>query len=881
MTANEIRQQFLDFFRQKGHIIVPSAPLVLKNDPTLMFVNSGMAQFKDFFTGIKTPTAPRIADTQKCLRVTGKHNDLEDVGHDTYHHTLFEMLGNWSFGDYFKKEAIDWSWELLTKVYNLPANRLYATVFGGDKEEKLEADLEALELWKQYLPENQILFGNKKDNFWEMGATGPCGPCSEIHIDLRPQSEIDKLAGRELVNQDNPLVIEIWNNVFMQFERMADKSLRTLPAQHVDTGMGFERLCMAIQGKTSNYDTDIFQPLIQHTAGKAGVMYGQDRKTDIALRVIADHIRAVAFTIADGQIPSNTGAGYVIRRILRRAVRYGYSYLNFREPFLCTLVPILANQFADIFPELFMQESFVMNVVFEEENSFLNTLDNGIKRLDDVINKVATGGTIQGETVFELYDTFGFPLDLTALIAKEKGINIDEKGFEAALEEQKKRSRKATALTTGDWVELQEIDRVEFVGYDVTDCEAKIVRYRQVKEGKKEFYQIVLDQTPFYAESGGQVGDNGELACPEAGVKIAIFDTKKENDLIVHFTNDAHFTKIANLDTLTFKAQINTKKRALTSNNHSATHLAHAALRQVLGTHVAQKGSLVNEEVLRFDFSHFAKMTDDELAHVETMVNQKIRENIALEERRNVPIADATGMGAMALFGEKYGNFVRVITFDTTYSVELCGGTHVKNTREIGTFKILSESSTSAGVRRIEAITSGKAEAYIKGKLATLEAVNDLLKNPKDTAKAVEGLLQEKSDLLKHIEHLENAQVQTIKRELAGKKRTSAGHTFIVERIEIASADALKQLSFELQRQFDDLFLVLGAEINGKPTLSVMISEALMKAKSLDASKIVKDLAKHIQGGGGGQPFYATAGGKDSQGLEKALQEAVGKFARL
>jgi alanyl-tRNA synthetase len=929
MTANEIRQQFLDFFRQKQHTIVPSAPLVLKNDPTLMFANSGMVQFKDFFLGTKTPTAPRIADTQKCLRVTGKHNDLEDVGHDTYHHTLFEMLGNWSFGDYFKKEAIDWSWELLTKVYDLPTDRLYATVFGGDKGENLEPDLEALELWKQYLPESQILFGNKKDNFWEMGATGPCGPCSEIHIDLRPQSEIDKLAGRELVNQDNPLVIEIWNNVFMQFERQWDESkggekalqeferaykgddlkkakaqkhievtkLVTLPAQHVDTGMGFERLCMAIQGKTSNYDTDIFQPLIQYTAGKAGVTYGKDNKTDIALRVIADHIRAIAFTIADGQMPSNVKAGYVIRRILRRAVRYGYSYLGFREPFMCDLVAILANQFDGIFPELKAQEAFVTNVIREEENSFLRTLENGIKRLDDVMkplisplqNGEGAGGEVKidGNVVFELYDTFGFPVDLTNLIAKEKGISIDEEGFEKALEEQKKRSRKATDITAGNWVDLSPLTPeggtplTEFIGYDYENCPAKIVRYRQVSEKGKSFYQIVLDQTPFYAESGGQAGDSGELICAEAGLKIAIFDTKKENDLIVHYTTDAKFAKVENLDKLSFTAQINTKKRNLTSNNHSATHLAHSALRQVLGTHVAQKGSLVNEDVLRFDFSHFAKMTDEELARVETIVNEKIREGIALEERRNVPIADATGMGAMALFGEKYGDFVRVITFDKNYSVELCGGTHVPNTRQIGTFKIVSEGSTSAGVRRIEAITSDKAEAYLKEKLTTLEAVNDLLKNPKDTVKAVEGLLQEKSDLLKRIEQLENAQVQSIKQDLMHKKRHSGGHTFIVEKIEIASPDALKQLSFELQRAHEDLFLVLGAEIMGKPTLSVMISESLMREKSLDASKIVKELAKHIQGGGGGQPFYATAGGKDASGLDKALQEAVGKFASL
>jgi len=744
MTSHEIRQQFLDFFKEKGHLIVPSAPLVLKNDPTLMFVNSGMAQFKDFFLGTKPATSPRIADTQKCLRVTGKHNDLEDVGHDTYHHTLFEMLGNWSFGDYFKKEAIAWSWELLTEVYKLPKDRLYATVFEGDAKENLPTDMEAFELWKQYLPESQILFGNKKDNFWEMGEVGPCGPCSEIHIDLRDEQEIAKVGGRELVNKDNPQVIEIWNNVFMQFERKADKSLIPLPAQHVDTGMGFERLCMAIQGKKSNYDTDIFQPLIQFVGKKAGVSYGNDKYTDIALRVIADHIRAVAFTIADGQLPSATGAGYVIRRILRRAVRYGYSYLGFKEPFFNEIVPILAAQFANVFPELKAQEKFVQNVILEEERSFLRTLDNGLKRLDNYFEQNPSTSIIEGKTVFELYDTFGFPQDLTALIAKEKGFEIDEESFKKELEIQKERSRKAQSQETSDWVILNTRAKVlsndipiilsnkvphfiydnetTFIGYDYTESVSNLLRYRKVKEKNKTLYHFVLDRTPFYAESGGQIGDTGTFEIHSVDIinhqneafKVFISDTKKENDLIIHISEDKNAEKLIealnNLNT-SITAKINVQKRVLTKNNHTATHLLQAALRQVLGTHIAQKGSLVNDMLLRFDFSHFSKLSEEEIEKIEHIVNEKIRENIFLDERRNVPIQEATEkLGATALFGEKYGEFVRVITFDEHFSRELCGGTHVKATGEIGFFKIISESSISAGVRRIEAVTAVEAE---------------------------------------------------------------------------------------------------------------------------------------------------------------------------
>jgi alanyl-tRNA synthetase len=915
MTSHEIRQQFLDFFKGKGHLIVPSAPLVLKNDPTLMFVNSGMAQFKDFFLGTKTPTAPRIADTQKCLRVTGKHNDLEDVGHDTYHHTLFEMLGNWSFGDYFKKEAIAWSWELLTEVYKLPKERLYATVFEGDEKENLPADMEAYELWKQYLPEDRILFGNKKDNFWEMGEVGPCGPCSEIHIDLRDETEIAQISGRELVNQDNPQVIEIWNNVFMQFERKADKSLVPLPAQHVDTGMGFERLCMAIQGKKSNYDTDIFQPIIQFVAEKAGVQYGftspsaflgisaplnvQEKggesvvKRDIALRVIADHIRAVAFTIADGQLPSATGAGYVIRRILRRAVRYGYSYLGFKEPFFNEIVPLLATQFENVFPELKAQEKFVQNVILEEEKSFLRTLANGLESLTQTLSKGEglKDNIIDGKFVFELYDTYGFPVDLTALIAKENGFKIDEEGFKSELEIQRQRSRKDQAQEASDWIDLTQTlskeegldSEVEFIGYDYTESYSRVLRYRKVKEKNKTIYHFVLDKTPFYAESGGQVGDTGSLTqtlSKGEDLKITISDTKKENDLIIHISEDKNCERFVetlaqNPETLVW-AKIDTAKRNLTKNNHTATHLLQAALKQVFGNHIAQKGSLVNDKLLRFDFSHFSKATEEELEQIEAIVNQKIRENIALDERRNVPIQEATEkMGATALFGEKYGDFVRVITFDENFSRELCGGTHVAATGEIGFFKIIAESSIAAGVRRIEAVTAIEAEKVLAQELKTLGQIKEILKNPKDLVKSVQSLVEEKNALQKQLEQYQQQQAQAEKQRLVNEHLFVKGEIHqVIGKVSVANADYLKQIAFDLRNQFEHLFCVLVAEIAQKPQIAVMISESLVQSKGLDASKIVKELAKEIKGGGGGQNFFATAGGNDPSGVEKVLEKA-------
>ncbi|MDO1448356.1 alanine--tRNA ligase [Rhodocytophaga aerolata] len=901
MTSQEIRNQFLEFFKSKGHQIVPSAPLVIKNDPTLMFTNAGMNQFKDYFLGNKNPQFKRIADTQKCLRVSGKHNDLEEVGHDTYHHTMFEMLGNWSFGDYFKKEALEWAWELLTKVYKLPKDRLYVSVFEGDKGDNLPADEEAKNIWKTMIPEDRILYGNKKDNFWEMGDTGPCGPCSEIHIDLRPQEEVDKVSGKELVNNDHPQVVEIWNNVFIQFNRQwtspsaptelqqfelnykgnkTEKTysiertkkhlqlttLKELPAKHVDTGMGFERLCMAIQKKQSNYDTDVFQPLIQFIATASGKRYGEDKWADIAMRVISDHIRAISFTIADGQLPSNNKAGYVIRRILRRAVRYGYTYLGFKEPFLYRIVPVLANQFAQVFPELKAQEEFVAKVVKEEEAAFLRTLDNGLRRIEQIKSEVKNG-VIDGKTVFELYDTFGFPLDLTALIARENSLQIDEKGFAVEMEKQKERSRAASSSETGDWIEVVDEDEVQFVGYDELETYSRILRYREVKAKNKTQYQLVLDKTPFYAESGGQVGDTGYLEAN--GEKVFVTDTKKENDLIIHFTD-----KLPSDLQAQFHAVVNNSKRLQTMNNHSATHLLHAALKEVLGSHVAQKGSLVNENVLRFDFSHFSKMTEDEIKRVEKIVNQKIRENIVLDEKRNVPIAKATSeYGATALFGEKYGDFVRVITFDPAFSVELCGGTHVKATGQIGYFKIVSEGAVAAGVRRIEAITADKAEQLIDEQAALLSELKELLKQPKDLRKAVENLLEEKAQLSRQIETFHQQEVQAIKSQLLGKVQQSNGIAVIAEKVNLPSADSLKQVAYELKAKIENLFLVLAANIDGKPQIAVMISDNLVKEKNLHAGNIVKELAKEIKGGGGGQPFFATAGGTDVSGLDKVIEK--------
>jgi alanyl-tRNA synthetase len=842
-----------------------------------MFNNSGMAQFKDFFLGNGTPPHKRIADTQKCLRVSGKHNDLEDVGFDTYHHTMFEMLGNWSFGDYFKKEALQWSWELLTEVYQLPKERIYVSVFGGDEKDGVPFDQEAWDIWKAIVGEDRIILGNKKDNFWEMGDVGPCGPCSEIHIDLRNQDEIDTTPGKDLVNNDHPQVVEIWNNVFMQFERKADGSLVSLPAKHVDTGMGFERLCMAIQGKQSNYDTDVFTGTIAVLEQLSGKAYGQDRWTDISMRVIADHIRAIAFAIADGQLPSNNKAGYVIRRILRRAVRYGYTYLGFREPFLCKLIPTLSAQFDGVFPELIAQQEFVTNVIREEENAFLRTLENGLKLLDKITTELRSKGekTISGETVFELYDTFGFPLDLTALIAREEGFSIDEAGYQQALQVQKQRSRADAASEKSDWVELNEVERIEFVGYDEVQTQTQLVKYRKVQNKQGTQYHLVLEQTPFYAESGGQVGDSGWLTLLSKGIPtvVNIHDTKKENDLIIHLSNDVALDEALNhAEGVT--AQIDVSRRKLITNNHSVTHLMLAALRRVLGSHIVQKGSYQNEDLTRFDFSHFTKVTDEELAQVEDIVNAKIRENVALEERRNVPIKQALDLGATATFGEKYGDFVRMIIFDPSYSVELCGGTHVPTTGQIGLFKFISEGSVSAGVRRVEAVTGEKALGLLREQGEILDQLRELFKGSKDIVKSVQALAEEKAALQKRIEILENEKLQSIKQELLGKVTTQNDHQVLVAQVQVPTAEALKQLAYELKAQVSRLFCVLGAEVAGKPQLAVMISEELMAEKQLHAGNIVKDLARDIKGGGGGQPFFATAGGSDASGLAKALERA-------
>lgn len=860
MDSATIRKKFLEFFESKGHQLVPSAPLVLKNDPSLLFTNSGMVQFKDFFLGNSVSKYKRVADTQKCLRVSGKHNDLEDVGLDTYHHTMFEMLGNWSFGDYFKQDAIAWAWELLTEVYQLPKDRLYVTVFGGDTKDNLPVDTEAKDLWKRFVVEDRILHGSKKDNFWEMGESGPCGPCSEIHIDLRPAAEVAARPGRDLVNSDHPQVVEIWNLVFIQFNRLASGALEPLPDKHVDTGMGFERLCMAIQGKTSNYDTDVFRPLMDFIARHASVEYGKDRKTDIAIRVMADHIRAVSFAIADGQLPSNTGAGYVIRRILRRAVRYGFSYLNFKDPFMYRLVPLLGLQLKEVFPELHQQVDYVSRVVLEEETSFLRTLERGLKRIETLT-------VISGEQAFELYDTFGFPFDLTCLIARERGISVEERGFTAEMEKQKTRSKAAAAKETGDWVLIGEDAKPEFVGYDHLTTTSRITRFRKVKQKNKEMYQLVLDKTPFYAESGGQVGDTGVLE--SANEKVRIIDTKKENDLIIHLTESLP-EKLEG----EFHASVNYRQRTLTMNNHSATHLLHAALRQVLGKHVEQKGSLVNEKILRFDFSHFAAMTPEEISRVEVIVNQKIRENIALNEQRHVPIDQAKGMGAMALFGEKYGEYVRVITFDRNFSVELCGGTHVPATGTIGLFKIISESSVAAGVRRIEAVTADGAMEFVNASLALLGEMKALLKHPKDAAAVLQNLLEEKHSLEKKLDQVNQEKANHIKEVLAGKAVKVDGVTLIIEQVSLPNADALKNIAYGLRNQYDDLLLILAAEIDQKPQVAVMVGEKLEAGKKYHAGNLVKELAREIDGGGGGQPFFATAGGKNLNGLSSVLTKA-------
>ena len=889
MTAKEIRQQYLDFFASKGHTIVPSAPIVIKNDPTLMFTNAGMNQFKDIFLGEAPAKYKRVVDTQRCLRVSGKHNDLEEVGIDTYHHTMFEMLGNWSFGDYFKKEAIAWGWELLTEVYKIDKDRLYVTIFEGDEKEGLPKDQEAYDFWKLYISEDRILMGNKKDNFWEMGETGPCGPCSEIHYDSRPDADRKNVEGATLVNADDPLVIEIWNIVFMQFNRLKDGSLQPLPAQHVDTGMGFERLVRVLQGKTSNYDTDVFQPLIQFISEKSGKKYNSaatsgdtDWNDAVAMRVIADHVRAISFTIADGQLPSSNKAGYVIRRILRRAVRYSYQYLGFKEAFLNTLVPILAEQFKGVFDELYAQKDFVQKVVLEEEVSFLRTLEQGIKYFEKEVfqdyhqfgdnpqDKSIQPDLFDGETAFKLQDTYGFPIDLTELMARERGLTIDMNGFSQALAKQKNRSRAASIVDTDDWVVIREDDTVEFTGYDETETIAHIIKYRKVTAKGKEQFQIVLDKTPFYAESGGQVGDTGELVFPDGEI-IYVTDTKKENGLTVHFI-DKLPTDEAIDDALT--AIVDASKRNRTNSNHSATHLLHAALKQVLGSHVNQKGSLVNSDYLRFDFSHFAKVTDEELAKIEAIVNQKIRENIPLKEERMVAYKEALTRGVNALFGEKYGEYVRIITFDDDFSKELCGGTHVKATGQISYFKIIAESAVAAGVRRIEAITGIAAENYINEQSRLIHQLKELLKNPKDIGKSVETLLDENTRLKKEIEKSVMEKSSGLKDELAKKAQSINGINFIAEKVALPNGDAVKNLAYQLKDIVSDLFLVLAADFDGKPNLTVMISENLVKEKGLNAGNIVRELAKEIKGGGGGQPFFATAGGSDVSGLDKALAKA-------
>ena len=900
LTSTQIRQQFLDFFQSKGHQIVASAPIVIKNDPTLLFTNAGMNQFKDYFLGNKKPLYPRIVDTQKCLRVSGKHNDLEEVGVDTYHHTMFEMLGNWSFGDYFKKEAIAWSWELLTEVFKLDKDRLYVTIFEGDDKEGLPKDEEAFNEWKKVIAEDRILLGNKKDNFWEMGDTGPCGPCTEIHVDCRSDDERKLVDGKTLVNNDHPQVIEIWNNVFIQFNRLKDGSLEPLPAKHVDTGMGFERLVRVLQNKQSNYDTDVFTGTIEATETITRKKYDfSDSKEAIAFRVIADHIRAISFTIADGQLPSNTGAGYVIRRILRRAVRYYYSYLDYKQPLLFQLLPVIAKQFENVFPELNLQLDFVNKVIKEEEDTFLRTLAKGLNKFEnyivaiqgykipqdivqsekdkdqfahELINdktrywKHITDKKIAGEFAFDLSDTYGFPIDLTTLMAKEIGWSIDIEGFNQALQQQKNRSRSASTIDTEDWIVLLEDNFNEFIGYDSLEIKTKIVKYRKVKAKGKEAYQLVLQATPFYAESGGQVGDTGHLTINDE--QVIITDTKKENNLIIHFADALP----GDLSGDVF-AKVDFTKRKATEAHHSATHLLHAALRKVLGTHVAQKGSLVNAEHLRFDFSHFAKVTEEEITEIEAIVNEKIRANIpvVIKEMKK---DEAVALGAMALFGEKYGDIVRVVMIDPKYSIELCGGTHVGSTGELGFFKIKHETAVAAGVRRIEAVSGKAAEALIAEQFESIRVIRDILKNPKEINKAIENLVSENSELKKRMESLEAKQLIVIKNELLNKTHQINGVSFIGEIVDVSNADALKKLCFELKNELADYIVVLAANIDGKANVAVLLDEHIADSKKLEAPKIIKEhIAPLIKGGGGGQKTLATAGGQDASNLKLVIEK--------
>ena len=864
MTSNEIRKAFLDYFESKQHHVVPSAPMVIKNDPTLMFTNAGMNQFKDIFLGNQQRQWPRATDSQKCLRVSGKHNDLEEVGHDTYHHTMFEMLGNWSFGDYFKKEAIAYGWEFLTEVMKIRKDWLYVTVFGGDEKEGLGMDTEAYDFWKEHISEDRILRGSKKDNFWEMGDQGPCGPCSEIHVDIRPDEEKAKVPGRDLVNKDNPQVIEIWNLVFMQFNRKADGSLEPLKAKHIDTGMGFERLCMVMQGKRSNYDTDVFQPLIQELARKAGKVYGQEEEADVAMRVCADHLRAVSFSIADGQLPSNVKAGYVIRRILRRAVRYGYTFLGFNEPFMNTLVPTLVGQMGHQFPELQKQQELIQRIILEEEQAFLRTLAGGIKRFNDYVEsgkgKVGSGKTIEGAFAFELFDTYGFPIDLTQLMASEKGWTVDMEGFQRGLAEQKERSRGAAKVESDDWVELMPGVEEEFIGYDNLEADVRIARYRHVKAKDKEFYQLVFDRTPFYGESGGQAGDTGELRV-ESG-KWRIKNTKKENGLIVHIVDT-----LPEELTASFHAVVDADKRQATACNHSATHLMHYALRQVLGEHVEQKGSSVDSERLRFDFSHFAKMSQEEIRDVERRVNAMIRQCLPLEEHRAMPIAEAQKLGAMALFGEKYGDKVRVVKYGP--SVEFCGGTHVQNTGMIGSFRIVSEGAVAAGMRRIEAITAQAATDYADRQQEQLAALAEVFKGAKDLGAAIAKLQEENTALKATVESLQKEKAAGIAKALAAKLETSPT---LVERMD-SDVNALKDAVMALRNDHPDMAMVLGSVTDGKPALLIVLGQNRVDA-GLNAGQMVRTLGKEIQGGGGGQPHFATAGGKNPDGLDKAISLA-------
>jgi alanyl-tRNA synthetase len=867
MTSQEIRQSFLEFFKEKQHQILPSAPMVLKNDPTLMFTNAGMNQFKDYFLGNRKAAHPRATDTQKCLRVTGKHNDLEEVGHDTYHHTMFEMLGNWSFGDYFKKEAINWAWEFLTKQLKLDPDRIYATVFEGDPSDGVERDEEAMGYWKELLPPYRILDGNKKDNFWEMGETGPCGPCSEIHLDLRDKADRNKVPGADLVNRDHPQVIEIWNLVFIQFNRKASGELENLPDKHVDTGMGFERLCMAVQEKKSNYDTDLFQPIIQEIAKLSSIQYGSDFSTDVAMRVVADHLRAISFSIADGQLPSNNKAGYVIRRILRRAVRYGYTYLDQKEPFMHSLVPALVGTMGHNFPELDAQKDLIIKVIREEEQSFLSTLENGMRLLDQLTNKAKKEKStiISGKVAFELYDTFGFPLDLTELILSELEMTVNREEFQQEMAAQKSRSKQAAETESGDWVILEADDVEEFIGYDWLSTDVKITRYRKVVTKNRELYHLVFNLTPFYAESGGQIGDRGVIENDLE--KVEIIDTKKENELIIHIAK-----KLPSEPSAMFSARVNESRRLFITNSHTTTHLMHHALRKVLGEHVEQKGSLVEPNFLRFDFSHFQKMSTEEIRKVEHMVNEMIRQNEPIEEHRSLPMSKAREMGAVALFGEKYGDAVRVIKFGD--SIELCGGTHVKATGQIGIFRVFRESSIAAGIRRIEALTGEVAERYIDEHMDMVSQISSTFEKQKDLVKAVKGMADENSKLAKQVERFQKNMLGVIARNLEQKLERFGDMSLTVSKVDLDNPAHLRDLAFQIRSRYPNVSLILGAEIDGKAHLAIMLSQSAQDSYDLNASHLIREVSGEIQGGGGGQAFFATAGGKNPSGIDAALKKA-------